>query len=247
LNPIPIFGRDNELDALRRLVARRHSFLLHGPAGVGKTLLLTRVVGEASEMIYCRDSSSRQAVFRTLASELIAKGSSHVVKALGKGGIEAIANKSAVSLRGIVTEALRLNHYWIVLDHVKSPTQSYAAALKDACNSTCTPLIAVARSDHMEDAGYMLPMFCERSAKFALADFDATTAKEFAATVAQEMRLEVLNRDEVIEKVVHYSKGNPGAIVALLQMAVSPKYRSPHLKFFPLYIDFKLGRGATHG
>lgn len=247
MNLAAIFARNAELDALRRMVARRRSFLLHGPTGVGKTLLLKRLAGEVSEMLYCKDSSTRQAVFQRLASELFVRKNSHLVRALGKEGIDAIKNKSAVSLRGIVTEALRKGGYWIALDHLQSPTQSYAASLKDISVSTATPLIAVARSEHMEDAGFLLPMFSERSAKFALTNFDATTAKELAATVAHEMQLDAINREEVMEKIVHYSKGNPGAIVAMLKMAVSSKYGSPHLKFFPLYIDFKLGRGATHG
>jgi hypothetical protein len=46
---------------------------------------------------------------------------------------------------------------------------------------------------------------------------------------------------EFLEKVLEYSDGNPGAILALIEMASYPKYRSDeHIKIIPLYIDFRM-------
>jgi AAA ATPase-like protein len=248
MNPTAIYGRDAELEELRQLLSRHRSFLLYGGAGVGKTLLLKHLAGEVAEVLYCDDSPSSQTVFRTLAAELFAKKNHHVSEACGTGGLNAIKDKSAVSLRGVVTEGLREASYWIALDHLHSPSQSFAAALKDLCGRTATPLVAVARSAHMEDVGFLLPMFSDRSAKFALRNFDSDTAKEFAVQIAREMQLKAANREEAIEKIVQYSKGNPGAIVAMLQMAVSPKYvAQQHVKLSALYIDFRRSWGALHG
>jgi len=248
MTPTAIYGRDVELEQLRQLVSRRRSFLLHGPAGAGKTLLLKHLAGEVPEMLYCDESSSSQAVFRALAAGLFLRKNRHVLQACGATGLNAIREMSAVSIRGIVTGALREGGYWIVLDHLKSPSQSFAASLKDVCSWTATPLIAAARSAHMEDVGFMLPMFSDRSEKYALRNFDSDTAREFAVRTAQEMHLNAANRDEAIQKIVHYSKGSPGAIIAMLHMAASPKYvTQQHVKLSPLYIDFRLRWGATHG
>jgi hypothetical protein len=215
---------------------------------VGKTLLLRHLAGEIPEIVYCDESSSSQTVFRSLAAGLFARKNHYVLQACGTGGLNAINDKSAVSLRGVVTEALREASYWIVLDHLKSSSQSFAASLKDVCNWTATPLIAVARSAHMEDVGFLLSMFSDRSEKYALRNFDSDTAREFALQTAEEMHLSAANRDEAIQKIVHYSKGSPGAIVAMLQMAANPKYvAQQHVKLSPLYIDFRLSWGATHG
>jgi AAA+ ATPase superfamily predicted ATPase len=248
MNSAAIYGRDAELEQLRQLVSSRRSFLLHGPAGVGKTLLLKRLAGEVPGMVVCDESSSSQTVFRALAAGLFARQNRHVLQACGRSGLNAIKEKSAVSIRGIVADALREASYWIVLDHLKSSSQSFAVSLKDVCNETATPLIAVARSAHMEDVGFLLAIFSDRSEKYALRNFDSDTAREFAMRAAQEMRLNAANRDETIQKIVHYSKGNPGAILAMVEMAASPKYVSGgHVKLSPLYIDFRLRWGADHG
>ncbi|MFZ3262392.1 MAG: ATP-binding protein [Terriglobales bacterium] len=248
MSPGAIYGRDAELEQLRQLVSRRRSLLLHGPAGVGKTLLMKQLAGEVPEMIYCDESSSSQSVFRKLAAGLFVRSNRHLLQVCGTRGVNAIKDKSAVALRGIVADALRGASYWIVLDHLQSSSQSFAASLKDVCNGTATPLIAGARSAHMEDVGFLLPMFSDRSEKYALRNFDSDTAREFAVRTAQEMQLNAANRDEAIQKIVHYSKGSPGAIIAMLKMAASPKYvTEQHVKLSPLYIDFRLRWGASHG
>jgi len=91
-------------------------------------------------------------------------------------------------------------------------------------------------------------MFFEHSEKYQLRNFDPKTARQFALETAQQMQLQAANREDVIEKIVRYSKGNPEAIRTMIQMAASPKYAAQkHVKLSPLYIDFRLRWGATHG
>jgi hypothetical protein len=47
--------------------------------------------------------------------------------------------------------------------------------------------------------------------------------------------------NEFLDKILEFSEGNPGAILALVNTAKYPKYRSDeHIKIAPLYIDFRM-------
>ncbi|HXY14566.1 MAG TPA: ATP-binding protein [Terriglobales bacterium] len=247
MRPCTIYGRDLELAQLRALLACRNSFLLFGAAGVGKTLLVSRLLAEVDDALYCEEATGGLFVFREILAQLLFKENAYAIRACRARGSNVLARKSAVAVRGIVARALRESNYWLVLDHVKSPSQAFAAAIHEIC-STNTSLLVVARSAHMEDVGFLLPMFCERSARYELRNFDSSTARQFAEGVARELQLQAANQEDVIEKVLRYSKGNPGAIRAMLEMALNPRYvAQQHIKFSPLYIDFRLKWGGGHG
>jgi hypothetical protein len=245
MSSLGIYGREVEIQKLRTLVSGRNSFLLHGPAGVGKTLLVKQLNAEIADILYCAESSSSQMVFRLLLNQLLTKQNAAATSACRT---RAAKEKSAVSARGIVAEALGEQQYWIALDHLQSPSQSFASSVKDVCSRTGTPLLAVARSAHMEDVGFLMPMFPGRSEKFELRNFNPGAARQFAMRTAQEMNLHAKNQEDLLDKIVGFSKGNPGAIHRMLEMASDRKYVvQEHVKLSPLYIDFRLQWGADRG
>jgi hypothetical protein len=104
------------------------------------------------------------------------------------------------------------------------------------------PVVAVSRSAHMEDAGFVLPLFPERAEKVALRNFDPELARLFAAGYAEREGLTAANLDQFLNRVVEFSGGNPGAMLRLVQMAKAPKYlHEDQIKIAPLYIDYKIG------
>jgi predicted ATPase with chaperone activity len=66
-----IFDRDDERRAIRQRLAKRRPFLIHGPPGVGKTLLLRSLLPELPSVLYCEDSATAHVVFRSLANGLL--------------------------------------------------------------------------------------------------------------------------------------------------------------------------------
>jgi hypothetical protein len=201
-----------------------------------------------SGVLYCRESKGARDVFRALAEELVKANDSRTVAALGKNPA-APRSKSATALKGIVVEALRGGSYQVVLDHLGRTSQSFASAIKELTGWAATPVAAVARSCHMEDVGYLLSLYPDRSERMELSNFDAATALAFAQRAAAESGLEAENMAEFLERVVELSKGNPGAILGLVELASQPKYRSEgRVKVSPLYIDFRLRwNQANHG
>jgi len=233
-----LFRREKELAILRQRIATRHSFLLHGPAGVGKTMLIRALLPELPEVLYCRDASGKQRVLRAIASALAERGAT-ATRVLG--GPEGIRTKSAVSLKGIVQDLLRSAKYWVVLDHLQRPSQAFAADIKEIAGWAMTPVLGIARSDHMEDVGFLMALFSDRSEKVELHNFDEVQAAEFARMVAASSGLAASNAAEFMSRVVELSHGNPGAIAAMVEMGKSPKYRAgEQIMVSPLYIDFRL-------
>jgi hypothetical protein len=234
-----IFDREEERRRIEQHLAKRHPFLIYGPSGVGKTLLLRSVLGGFSTVLYCEDSTTINVVFRSLARSLFDLGSPRARAAFRNQ--DGIKMKSAVSLKGIVMDALSEGKYIIVLDHLKRPSYSFAAAVREMMGWGATPVSAVARSAHMEDAGFLHPFYGDRSQRCEIRNFDDVIAEQFAREVVKRAGLSGTNMSEFFDKVLEFSQGNPGAIVALIKMATDPKYRSDgHIKITPLYIDFRM-------
>lgn len=240
-----IFDREAEMEHLRRKLSGRRSFLLHGPAGVGKTLLMVRLLGELPWLLYCPNSSSSQTVFREVADALVRAGNPVAVRSLGRAA-EKLKSKSAVAIKGIVSDGLKSSGHSIVLDHCAFTSKVLATSVKEVAGWTSTPVVAIARSAHMEDAGFILSMFPERSERMELRNFDADTALRFAHEVANRQGLAAENLGEFMQRVAELSAGNPGSIISMLEMARHPRYRSDdHIKITPLYVDFRIKWNAS--
>ena len=234
-----IFDREDERQGMRQRLARKRTFLIYGPAGVGKSLLLRSLLAEFPSILYCEDSATIHVVFRSLAHSLLRLGSPRAQTAFRNE--EAIKTKSAVSLKGIVMDALHEGQYSIVLDHLQRPSCSFGAAVREMMGWGSTPVSAVARSSHMEDTGFLQPFYSDRSEKYEIRNFEKAAAEQFAREVIARTKLTASNMNEFIGKIVEFSEGNPGAIVVLVETAKNPKYRSDeHIKIAPLYIDFRM-------
>ncbi|MGC2794755.1 MAG: hypothetical protein WA899_22250, partial [Candidatus Sulfotelmatobacter sp.] len=97
--PDVIFDREEERQRIDQFLAKRRPFLIFGPSGVGKTLLLRNVLPPFRSVLYCEDSATINVVFRSLARSLLRVQSPRASKVFR---VEAgIAAKSAVSLKGI--------------------------------------------------------------------------------------------------------------------------------------------------
>jgi hypothetical protein len=239
-----IFDRQEERRRIKQFLANRRSCLVFGPSGVGKTVLLRDVLSAFPLILYCDDSATINVVFRRLALTLLRLDNPRAKKAFRDES--AIPQKTIVTLKGIVMDALREGAYTIVLDHLTSPSHSFAAAIREIMVWGPTPVSALARSSHMEDTGFLRPLYEDRSQKCEVRNFDDATAEQFACEVVKRRSLSGANMSEFLNKVLKFSEGNPGAILRMIDMARYPKYRSnEHIKISPLYIDFRMQWGVV--
>jgi hypothetical protein len=235
-----VFHRAEEIDQLRQRLARRRSFLFHGPAGVGKTLLLSSVLQESPDILYSAQNPAPQTLYRNLAELLLAARHPVFTNAC-PNGLSSLQRKTAVSTKGLMRDALRNSKYLVVLDHLIRPSQALAAAIRELMLDCSIPVVAVSRSAHMEDVGFVLPLFPDRTEKFGVRNFDSETARLFAAACAETQELTADNLAQFLDKVVEYSDGNPGAMLRMICLAKDPKYSHENqIKITPLYIDYKI-------
>jgi hypothetical protein len=240
-----VFGRDRESEELRRRLSARMSFLLYGASGAGKTFLIRRVMRDFPEVLYCYHSNNPQLVFQSLALALLSSGSLTVRSSLPNR--EAVRTKSSISLRGIVLDAVRRGIYWVVLDHLRAPAAALSSDIRDLMLYGGTPVLAVARSAHMEDLGFLRPMYALRAERMRLANFARSDAAQFAEKLARRLQIRATNLPEFLERIVDMSQGAPGAIQRMIQMALLPKYLlDGYIKTSPLCIDFRLAWHAEN-
>jgi AAA+ ATPase superfamily predicted ATPase len=239
-----LFGREDELAKLRTWVRAARPFLFHGPVGVGKTRLLDELSPEMPPMLRISGCNTPQALFHEVAVALWKRGSPDLRRRLKS--LDQLKSVSVTSLKGLCLEALHASRYTLVLEHVGFSSQQFSGAIKQLAGESELPLIFVARSCHMEDSGYLVRHFPDRSERLELQDFGSSKAEEFARRVADEAQLTAENLTEFLSKVSELSGGNPGAIVSMVRMASAPRYRSGDwIKSTPLYIDFRLARNAS--
>ena len=234
------FARERELAEIEGYLHRRGSFLLHGEAGAGKTLLLTQFTSRP-DVLYSPNSRSPQEMFRNLAGDLLVKDNV-LLRQKFAGNANSI---SAASLKGIVLAALQAAEYTVFLDHLARPSQVFAAAIKQVSIKARTPIGAAARSAHMEDIGFLGSMFADKAERIQLSNFSPQTAAGFARDLAARLALNAANLAEALERIVEFSGGNPGAITRMLEMSRLPRYRSgENIKITPLYLDFRMNCDA---
>lgn len=228
-----IFGRNTELTELAQRFETRHSFVLWGPAGAGKTLLIRNLLPRFPQVIYCPESENRGTAFIHLWKALI----SLQTRASAKS-----SPHTATAARGRVMQALAQGGYTIILDHLHCPSRMFANEIRNIQCLRDTQIIAVARSAHMEELGYLHGLYPERRERYELRNFEPEMAEAFLDRLVKSRGLEADNLLDFQERALHASKGNPGTLARLVELAADPRYRGENgIKFSPLYIDYCLG------
>jgi predicted AAA+ superfamily ATPase len=230
-------NRVEERLRLQAQAQKRRSMLIFGPEGVGKTRLLQVFVKAEPLALYVPHIRSPRELMLSLVQDL---------RRLEDREIRLPDDQkplSTPSLKGIVQRALATRPFLLVLDHIAGPSRPVAGAIRHFTDYGKRPILFAARSPHMEDIGALQPLCADRSERLELKPFPAAVALEFARREAERTGLWASNLEAVLHSLVEWSNGNPGAILQMLKMADTPRYRmGDQIKAHVLYLDFRMGR-----
>ncbi len=228
--------REEELGHLRSQANIRKPLLVFGPEGVGKSRLLRTFVESQPLALYVDKMQSPRQFLLALLNALHAAD----VRIEVPGSI---TDLSSSSLKGIVHRALDAQPFFMVLDHLDAPSRVVTGMIKDLHYYGRTPVIFASRSPHMEDIGALRALCANKSERLELKNWPHQVALEFAQREAEKNQLRASNLEAVLQSLVEWSDGNPGAIIHLIKMAQLPQYRAvDQIKAHILYVDYRMGR-----
>ncbi|MGH9486937.1 MAG: AAA family ATPase [Terriglobales bacterium] len=225
MNPPALLERDASIAAVRAALAGGRNLLVHGPPGVGKTALLrAALVSAARRPLLCS-----AATFAGLHREICAA-------------------LSVPRSRPQLEQALAAASCCLVWDPAPFASRVCANAVRDLLRCSGTPLLATAASAHMETIGYLSIFFTLLTERLRLAPLSDSAVRQLARAELSRSHLLVDDPDDLIAHVVPWSRGCPGRLLAMLDMARQPRYRrGGQVKLNLIHLDLTAGPPPAAG
>jgi energy-coupling factor transporter ATP-binding protein EcfA2 len=245
-----LIDRKAESLRLHQAIRDRESLLICGPAGVGKTALISKVLAELPEdtaraVILVDSPSGLQPLLRTLLQNLHEAGDAALRKQLraegaGTGGFKCwLKNQRTSRLKGAVYRSMQMGRYWIFLDHVPPLTPAMAKVMRELVWMRNTPVYLAARGSGPEEVGHAVSTYWGEHQQLALGPLRELAARELLESCIQRFGLAHLNLDEFRKAVLSMSGCNPGVLVKMCELAADSRYQSDsRIKTRLIHIDY---------
>lgn len=245
-----IIDRKAESLRLQQAIRRRESVLICGPAGIGKTALISKVLAELPEDL-ARSSITvdglvgLQPFLRALLQNLHEAGDSTLRKQLraegvGGGGFKSWLKSQRTSrLKGAVYRSMQMASYWVFLDHVSPLTLAVAKVVRELVWMRSTPVYLVARGSYPEEVGYAANTYWDERQRMILEPLHESAARELLESCIRRFDLASLDLDGFRETVLSMSGHNPGVLVKMCELAAEPRYHyGSRIKTRLIHIDY---------
>jgi hypothetical protein len=245
-----MIGREAESLRLHEAIRKRESLLICGPAGVGKTTLVSKVLAElppgiAHSVISMDGIDGLQPFLRTLLQHLHAARDSTLRKQLRAEGVGAgsfkswLRNQSTSRLKGAIYRSLQTAAYWIFLDHIPPLTSAVAKVVRELIWMRNTPVYLAARGSGPKEAGHAASLYWSDQHRLILEPLDTPAARELLELCIRRFGLARLDLANFREAFLSMSGHNPGALVTMCKLAADPRYHyGSRIKTRMIYIDY---------
>jgi len=234
---LPFIGREKERQRLGAAARHRHSLLVLGAAGMGKTRLISEAI-PPDEALYARGEPSLHRLLVALARAMIAaKHAAFLDRARPPANVEAwLGGQPSIHLKGLLWNALQAAPALVILDGITGAGFPTYRFLQRLYHMPGMALLASARD--RASLGALGRLFWHPAGTVNLSPLSEREAEHLFESAADRYQLRTLDLGDFREKVLESAGGNPGQIIEMCRMAAQPQYHSGrYIKFSPLRID----------
>jgi hypothetical protein len=243
--------RESEACRLREAILKRESLVICGPAGIGKTSLVSQVIHDfpaalAGRAVYLRSVKDLEDLLRQLIRKLYEARDPNLRRQLHTEGVTTLSfagwlkGLSSSRMRGTLYRAVERGDYRVFLDHFPPLTHAVAKVIKELFWMRNTPVYLLVRDrvEHRIDQFSAFFYWSDREL-LALKPLPAKAAIELLESCIERFGLSQLDLSNYREELVELSKQVPGAIVKMCALASDPRYQyGSRIKIKTVYIDY---------
>ncbi len=240
---LPIVGLVSERKKVLDGIRRREPLLLLGPRGSGKTRIVRSAIRELpsqNDIVYVEYSSHLHDLLIALTRALLDSGHRSLwrLAATGPDPERWFSHQTSIHLKGILWKALEAEPRTLVLDGVDGASHPIYRFLQRVYFTHGMAVFAVSRD--VPALGALGRLFWDPRKILQFRPLTEPEAERLFDLAADQvgLRNRDVDLDDFREKVLEAAAGNPGQIVEMCRLALSPQYVSGrYIKFAPLRID----------
>jgi hypothetical protein len=245
----PLLGREAETARLRQAIQNRQGLLISGPAGIGKTALVMKVLtnlppAAAASTIYLSGVEGLQPFLRALLRGLAGAGDPTLRRQLRAEGVRTanfpswLRSLPTSRLRGAVYRSMEGGQYWVFLDHMLPLTYAVAKVVKELVRMRDTPVYLLARGPGEGDAGHIANLYWSDRHRLPLGPLAEKAARELLEWCIGRFGLAPLDLDGFQDELLRLSGHNPGVLIKMCALAGEPRYHyGSQIKLKLIHID----------
>ena len=226
-----LVGRGNELASLRSGLRDRASRLILGPAGIGKTRILTDALAASDEPFVLIE---KPLVVHELLVTLARRLECDSLR------FPDLRRATSIHLKPLILNTLRQKPRCVILENVEAVEPRMYRFLQELYYVPDACLIVTARS--RECIGHLAKLLWDPREEIALPPLTNAESLQLFADACQLFGVESTDLLDFQRKAIRSARGNPCQIVGMCRLAAKPEYRSgKYIKFAPLRIDLLAG------
>jgi len=249
---LPVFvDRESEARRLDEAIRKRTSLTICGPAGIGKTALVSEVLHRlppnvAARCLYLGGAKDLPDMLRQLVRGLYDRNDPNLRHQLHAAGISAVTfeawlkAQSTSRLKGTLYHTVEQGDYHVFLDHLPPLTNAVAKVIKELLWMRNTPVCLLMRDEpewHIDQFSKFF--YWGDRERLALPPLPAQAAAELFESCIERFGLSRLDITDFREEALELSKRVPGAMVKMCALAAYPQYQfGKRIKTKSVYIEY---------